>query len=432
MSEEKFDAIIVGGGLAGCSAAIVLARAGLEVLVIERGDYCGAKNMTGGRLYGHSLEKIIPNFAEEAPVERTVKKEKVSLMSADGSLDIGYGSANLSAAPEAASYTVLHAKFDQWLAEKAEEAGAEIATGFLVDSLITDETGKVTGINAAGEEMYADVVILADGVNSLLAQQLGMKKELEPHQVAVGAKETIRLSEAQINERFGLVSGEGMAWLSAGDPTAGGFGGGFLYTNKDTVSVGVVATLSDIGHSELSVPQMLERFKNHPTIAPYLEGGETIEYSGHLVPEEGIHMVPELYRDGVLVTGDAAGFCVNLGFTVRGMDFAIESGRLAAETVLKAHELEDFSAAVLSEYEKALGYSFVMRDLRSFKGFPTVLSQRAVFEALPELCDKIAGKVFSVDGQPSQNIIMYLVDLIAQRTSATELMNLVTTVLEAF
>lgn len=431
MSEEKFDAIIVGGGLAGCSAAIVLARAGLEVLVIERGDYCGAKNMTGGRLYGHSLEKIIPNFAEEAPIERRVTKERVSLMSADGSLDIGFGSAKLSAAPECASYTVLHAKFDQWLAEKAEEAGAEIATGFVVDELIVQD-GKVIGINADGEEMYADVVILADGVNSLLAQQIGMKKELEPHQVAVGAKETIRLREDVINQRFGLTQGEGMAWLSAGDPTAGGFGGGFLYTNKDTISIGVVATLSDIGHSELSVPQMLERFKAHPSIAPYLEDGELIEYSGHLVPEEGIHMVPELYRDGVLVTGDAAGFCVNLGFTVRGMDFAIESGRLAAETVLKAHELGDFSAAVLADYKKALDYSFIMRDLNSFKGFPTMLSRREIFEGLPALCDDIAGKVFTVDGKPGMNIIMYMVDAIARRTSATELMNLVTTVLEAF
>lgn len=431
MSEEKFDAIIVGGGLAGCSAAIVLARAGLEVLVIERGDYCGAKNMTGGRLYGHSLEKIIPNFAEEAPIERKVKREKVSLMSADGSLDIGYGSKKLSAAPESASYTVLHAKFDQWLAEKAEEAGAEIATGFVVDELIVQD-GKVVGINADGEEMYADVVILADGVNSLLAQQIGMKKELEPNQVAVGAKETIRLSEDIINQRFGLTGDEGMAWLSAGDPTDGSFGGGFLYTNKDTISIGIVATLSDIGHSELSVPQMLERFKNHPSVAPYLEGGETIEYSGHLVPEEGLHMVPELYRDGVLVAGDAAGFCVNLGFTVRGMDFAIESGRLAAEAVIKAHEAGDFSAATLSSYETALNYSFIMRDLKSFKGFPTVLGLRAIFKDLPELCDAIAGKVFTVDGEPSMNIIMYIVDLIARRTSASELVDTATKVLEAF
>lgn len=112
--------------------------------------------------------------------------------------------------------------------------------------------------------MYAEAVILADGVNSLLAQQIGMKKELEPGQVAVGAKETIKLSEEIINERFALKPGEGTAWLSAGDPTVGGFGGGFIYTNKDTVSVGVVATLSDIGHSDISVPQMLDRFKEHP------------------------------------------------------------------------------------------------------------------------------------------------------------------------
>ena len=431
MSEEKFGAIIVGGGLAGCSAAIVLAKAGVDVLVIDRGDYCGGKNMTGGRLYGHSLEKIIPNFAQEAPIERIVKHEKISMMTADGSLDIGYNSAKLSADADSASYTVLRAKFDQWMAEKAEEAGASIVPGILVDKLLVED-GKVVGVEATGEEMYADVVILADGVNSLLAQQLGMKKELEPHQVAVGAKETIKLSEEIINQRFNLANGEGTAWMSAGDPTVGGFGGGFLYTNKDTVSIGVVATLSDIGHSEVSVPQMLERFKNHPTIAPLLEGGEAIEYSGHLVPEDGIHMVPELYRDGVLVTGDAAGFCINLGYTVRGMDFAIESGRLAAETVLKAREHEDYSAASLSAYEKALKNSFIMRDLSSSKGFPTLLTRREMFEDLPGMCDDIAAKLFTVDGKPSQNLILYLIQSIAERTSASELMNLITTVLEAF
>ena len=327
MSDEKFDAIIVGGGLAGCSAAIVLANAGLAVLLVERGDFCGAKNMTGGRLYGHSLEKIIPDFAKEAPIERRITKEKVSLMSKDGSLDIGFGSKKLSSTKENASYTVLRAQFDQWLAQKAEEAGAEIIPGILVDELIVED-GKVVGIYATGEELYADVVVLADGVNSLLAQSLGMKKELEPHQVAVGAKEVIRLGEDVINQRFGIRNDEGVSWLSCGDPTIGGFGGGLLYTNKDSVSIGIVATLSDIDHSGLSINQLLDRFKEHPSIAPYIEGGTTIEYSGHLVPEEGI-----------LVTGDAAGFCINLGFTVRGMDFAIESGRLAAETIIKAHEI---------------------------------------------------------------------------------------------
>ena len=430
MSEDKFDAIIAGGGLAGLSAAIVLARAGLEVLVVERGDYCGAKNMTGGRLYGHSLEKIIPNFADEAPIERKVTHEKVSLMTEDGSLDIGYGSKKLSSEPGNASYTVLRAKFDQWLAEKAEEAGAEIIPGILIDRLLVED-GRVVGIETDGEEMYSECVILADGVNSMLAQQIGMKKELEPNEVAVGAKETIRLGEDVINQRFGLKEGEGTAWLSAGDPTLGSFGGGFLYTNKDTVSIGIVATLCDIGHSDVSVPKMLDRFKEHPSIAPFLEGGEVIEYSGHLVPEDGIHMIPELVGDGVLVTGDAAGFCVNLGYTVRGMDFAIESGRLAAEAVIRAHELNDYSKAGLASYEESLKDSFIMKELEGYKGFPTILTRREIFENLPAMADDIAAKLFTVEGKAG-NVIMDIINSLAEKTSARELVDLITTILEAF
>ena len=431
MSDDTFDVIIVGGGLAGCSAGLVLAQANLEVLIIERGNFCGAKNMTGGRLYGHSLEKIIPNFAQEAPIERKVTKEKISLMSSDGSVDIGFGSKKLSSEPDTGSYTVLRAPFDQWLASKAEEAGASIIPEALVEKLIVED-GKVIGVEATEEKLYADVVILADGVNSLLGQSIGMKKELEPHQVAVGAKEIIKLGEDVINQRFGVRGNEGVAWLSAGDPTAGGFGGGLLYTNKDSVSVGIVATLSDIEHSGLSVNQLLERFKDHPAVAPYIEGGKTIEYSAHLVPEEGLHMVPELYRDGVIIVGDAAGFCINLGFTVRGMDFAIESGRLAAETIIKAHEKGDYSAKSLADYQKALDNSFIMRDLKQYQGFPALLGRREIFELIPSLATDIAAKAFTVNGKQEQNLIMYALDSIAQRTSATEIVNTITSVLEAF
>lgn len=431
MSDDKFDVIIVGGGLAGCSAGLVLARANLEVLIIERGNFCGAKNMTGGRLYGHSLEKIIPNFAQEAPIERKVTKEKISLMSSDGSVDIGFGSKKLSSEPDTGSYTVLRAPFDQWLASKAEEEGVSIIPEALVEKLIVED-GKVIGVEATEEKLYADVVILADGVNSLLGQSIGMKKELEPHQVAVGAKEIIKLGEDVINQRFGVRGNEGVAWLSAGDPTAGGFGGGLLYTNKDSVSVGIVATLSDIEHSGLSVNQLLERFKEHPSIAPYIEGGQTIEYSAHLVPEEGLRMVPELYRDGVIMVGDAAGFCINLGFTVRGMDFAIESGRLAAETIIKAHEQGDYSAKSLAYYPKALDNSFIMRDLKQYQGFPALLGRREIFELIPSLATDIAAKAFTVNGKQEQNLIMYALDNIAQQTSATEIVNTITSVLEAF
>ncbi|MBM6967712.1 FAD-dependent oxidoreductase [Pseudoramibacter alactolyticus] len=431
MSEDKFDAIIVGGGMAGCSAAIVLAREGLEVLLIERGDHCGDKNMTGGRLYGHSLEKIIPNFAEEAPIERIVNHEKISIMSEKSCLDIGFGSEKLSATPEDASYTVLRSKFDQWMSEKAEEAGAAVVSSICVDRCVVED-GKVIGIDAGGEIMEADVVILADGVNALLAKDLGMTKELEPHQVAVGAKEVIKLGEDVINERFGLRGQEGMSWLTVGDPTLGGFGGGLLYTNKDSVSIGIVATLSDIGHSDVAVPDMLDRFKAHPAIAPYIEGGKTVEYSGHLVPEEGLAMVPELVRDGVLLTGDAAGMVINLGYTVRGMDFAIESGRLAAEAVLKAHAQGDFSAEVLSSYPEAVNQSFIMRDMKTYKGFPTLLSRREIFQDVPDMVDDIATKAFTVNGKEEMGLIMYIINAVASHTSVAELTDFASTVLEAF
>ena len=131
------------------------------------------------------------------------------------------------------------------------------------------------------------------------------------------------------------------------------------------------------------------------------------------------------------MTGDAAGFCINLGFTVRGMDFAIESGRLAAETVIKAHKLGNFSSEILCDYEKSLKNSFIYEDMEQFKGFPTLLSQREIFEDLPEMVNDIAAKAFTVNGR-SENLLMYMIRSVAQHTTAAKLSNFITKVLEAF
>ncbi|MBO7163199.1 MAG: FAD-dependent oxidoreductase [Spirochaetaceae bacterium] len=394
---SDFDVIVVGAGLAGNTAAYLLAKAGLGVLVIERSETIGGKNVTGGRMYSHSLEKIFPDFAKEAPLGRRITKERISMLTADSATTVEYAAEKLGEQGKA-TYAVLRAEFDPWLAGKAEEAGAEYVTGIRVDEVLVKD-GKVCGVIAGGDEMTADVVLLADGVNSLLAQQLGMKKELEPSQVAVGVKEVIKLGKQKINDRFGVSDEDGMAWLFAGDTTGGSIGGGFLYTNQDSVSLGIVTTISEIGRNDIAPRDMIERLKNHPVVQPIIKDGEVVEYAAHLVTEGGYDMIPTLYRDNVLVAGDAAALVMNLGFTIRGMDLCIESGRLAAETIIKAKEAGDFSSKTLSQYKTALDNSFVMKDMLHFRKMPKFIENHRIFNQYPAMADKIMSDLFIMYGQ---------------------------------
>lgn len=277
-------------------------------------------------------------------------------------------------------------------------------TGIRVDEVLVQD-GKVVGVRAGEEEMLADVVLLADGVNSLLAQQLGMKKELAPSQVAVGIKEVIRLSEEVINDRFGVTSGEGAAWLFAGDTTGGHVGGGFLYTNRESLSLGIVTTVGDVGYTQLPPRDMVERLKEHPVVKPLIAGGKLVEYSAHLVTEGGYAMIPQLYRDGVLVAGDAAALVMNLGYTIRGMDLCIESGRLAAETIIAAKEAGDFSARFLSRYETALQNSFVMVDMKHYRKMPAFIENHRIFEAYPSMLEDVMSGLFLMYGQKPEKLM---------------------------
>lgn len=400
MSDEKFDAIVVGAGVAGTVAAYIMAKAGLDVLVIERGNSAGSKNMTGGRLYAHVIERIMPGLGEKAPVERKVTREKISFMTEESAITLDYHREQPDV-PTQASYSVLRNRLDPWLMEQAEAAGAQFIPGVRVDALIR-EGNQVTGVQAGDDILEANVVILADGVNSMLGRSLGMVPASSAHHYAVGVKELIGLSPEQINDRFNLSGNEGAAWLFAGSPSNGLMGGGFLYTNRDSVSLGLVCGLGDMAHAQKSVPQMLEDFKQHPAVRPLIQGGKLLEYSAHMVPEGGLAMVPELVGDGVMIVGDAAGFCLNLGFTVRGMDLAIASAEAAAHAAIGAKERKDFSARTLAQYKHELEKGCVMRDMQHFRKIPALMENPRLFTQYPRMVADIMNDIFTIDGSPNQ------------------------------
>lgn len=417
MSETDFDIIVVGSGCAGAVAAYTAASAGKSVLVVERGVFAGAKNMTGGRIYSHSLKKVFPDFEREAPLERKITHERMAFMDPASQMAIDFTSPELACEGKD-SYSVLRAPFDQWLAEKAEEAGAEYICGIAVEELLKDEGGKVVGVRAGEDEITAEVVIVAEGVNTLLCERSLGNPRPKANQMAVGIKEVFELPASQIEDRFLLPEGEGAAMLFVGDCTHGSVGGGFLYTNKESISLGLVATIANAadGANEVPVYQMLEDFKNHPAVAPVIRGARLVEHSGHMVPEGGYDMVPRYVFDGCLVAGESAGLCMNMGYQVRGMDFAVASGQMAGEAAAKAIDAGDTSAQGLASYKSAMEGSFVIKDLRTFRKWPhTMEGWSSMFDDYPAMAREAFNAMFSVDGEPQRPLVKRMMPIVRKR-----------------
>ncbi len=401
--EDKFDAIIVGAGVAGSAAAYQLARQGMQVVIIERGPYPGSKNLSGGVLYGRILEQLIPNYWETAPIERCITNQVVTFMTGDAHFSIDFKNQAFNRPPYNA-VTILRGKFDRWLADQAEAAGAMLVPGIRVDKVLKED-GRVVGVVAGDEEMRADVVIAADGAFSFITQDAGLREKPRAEQVAIGVKQLIGLPRETIEERFHLVGDEGTAYAIVGYATRGVDGGGFLYTNKDSLSVGLVMRVDDLVKNKVKSGEMLEEFLQHPMLVPLLKGGKLLEYGAHIVPEGGLAAMPRLYTDGMLVTGDAAGLGVNTGFVVRGMDLAIGSAIAAAETVIEARARNDFSAQSLSAYQKKLDQSYVMADMRTYARAPHFFENKRLYTTYPELLACLMTRIYSENAAPQEHLM---------------------------
>ena len=246
--------------------------------------------------------------------------------------------------------------------------------------------------------MYAKLVIIAEGANTVLLEEAGLTGPTDPKTMAVGVKEVYKFKKEDLENRLMLSSDEGMAWLTLGDMTDGLLGGGFIYTNKDSLSVGMVVGLEDIGLADKSVDEMLEAFTSHPRIAPLLKNGQLKEHSAHLVPEGGYKAMPKLGGKGYIIVGDAARMCMNLGYTIRGMDLAIESGMCAAEAVNVALRDENMDR-VTKLYEKQIKASWLRRDMKLYKNMPKFLaSNPRIFNEYPVFVNNLMRDVFTVNG----------------------------------
>jgi electron transfer flavoprotein-quinone oxidoreductase len=401
---EKVEVVVVGAGVAGLAAAMVLADAGVEVLVVERGDYPGSKNVTGGRLYLEPVRPYLSDLWDSAPLERRVVKERLTMVSPSASTTVEVSSERLRQAPYP-SYTLLHATFDRWLADQAAERGALIIPGYKVDDLVRQD-GQVVGIVSAGDEIRADAIVAADGALSFMAEKAGLRPALAAKDYAVAAKEVIELPSQTIEERFGLEEGEGAAQLLFGSLTQGMFGGGFLYTNRESLSLGLVVGIHDLVEKEppVTLNDLLEIFKARPEIKPLIKGGHPVEYSAHVIPEGGFRALPRMVTGGLVVVGDAAGLALNMGVTVRGLDFALASGVMAARALLHAREQGDFSAASLAYYETLLRDSFVWRDLKTFQHMPHFLANPRLHDFYPSVIGQLLGQILWIGQEPKERL----------------------------
>ncbi|MBI5888498.1 MAG: FAD-dependent oxidoreductase [Deltaproteobacteria bacterium] len=382
---DRFDCIIVGAGPAGCAAAYKLASDGMSVIVFERGEYPGSKNMSGGILYSTILNKLIPEFWKEAPVERHVTRRRYSMLSKDSEAALDVNINAFSEPPYNNSFTVLRAKFDRWFAKKAEDAGALIVTEAVVDGFITDNE-KITGVKVRmeGGEVLAGAVILADGANSLLSEKAGLREKPAAKEMILGVKEIISLPKEVIEDRFSLEGGQGAALEFFGQCLGGFAGQGFIYTNADCLSVGIGCPISVLQENGLKPAGLIEAFKKHPSVRNLLRGGRIEEYGAHMIPEGGFSAMPELTKDGLILCGDAGGL-VNPSLYKEGSNLAMASGVFAAETVIEAKKRGDFSKAALDAYVEKLENSFVLKDMKRFKDAPEILRKAPeLFKEYPE------------------------------------------------
>lgn len=409
--------IVVGAGPAGVSAAITTAKGGMNTAIIERGDFAGSKNMFGGIVYSKPTAEIVPEFWKTAPIERRVIEYQYWLLSGESHVQISHR--NQKFIKNFNSFTALRARFDKWFAQQAEASGALLLPRTTVTGVLKDSNGAIKGISSDRGDLTSDVVIACDGVNSLVSKGAGLHDEWKPEDIALAVKETYSLPKDKIEERFNIRGDEGVTiMIYGGRPEEYA---GFIYTNKDTISFGMGAIMSDLAAYKTRPQEILEWLKSHPSVRPLMEGAALREYTAHLIPEGGFKKVPPLFTNGMMVAGDAAMLVNALNW--EGTNFAMISGKFAGQTAIEAKKANRYDSAQLSTYRQHLENSFVLKDLKKFRDIPHYISTNRQFLTMyPELMNDVLYRFFEVDGRPKEEHIKEIKDQIFSKRGRLRLL----------
>jgi len=367
---EHYEAVVVGAGPGGAAAAATLARNDIETLVLERGVDAGSKNVSGGLIYAeesspYTIDDLFPDFREEA-TDRPVTDHYIHNVAGDKVKTFDLGGVHHHDTEWADS--VLRRKMDSWLAQRVHEMTRETGGGLLTEVRVNGlmrEGGEIVGVTCDEiDPIKADVVIAADGVNSELARDAGLQDWEEPEEWFQGVKAVVDLPDGAIEDRFDVDEGEGVAHLFSGDLFEGARGGGFLYTNEESLSIGTVFHLDSIAEERYEPQDLLDNLLTHPLLAQWLgDEYDEREYSAKLVPDSKKVAHPSPHRDRLLLVGDAAGQMQAQGPIIKGMNHAVTAGALAAEAFVDA-KLRNNTDEAGQRYEQKLETEGVMDKLK--------------------------------------------------------------------
>lgn len=379
----EYDVVIVGAGPAGLSTACRLKQLNdeINVCVVEKGSEVGAHILSGAVLEPSALYELFPNWKElGAPVKTAVNKDNIYLFNgAESALKIP-GVFAPKTMHNHGNYIISLGNLCRWLAEQAESLGVEIFPGFSAADVVCDENGAVKGILTGdmgiaengeqkdgympGMELHAKYTIFAEGCRGHLGKQLIERYQLDkgkdPQHYGIGIKELWKVPSEQ--HQAGLVV------HTAGWPLSesGSAGGGFLYHLEDNqVAVGLITDLS-YSNPHVSPFDEFQRYKHHPKIKQFLEGGERIAYGARAITKGGMQSQPKMHFPGGLLVGDDAG---TLNFAkIKGTHTAMKSGMIAAKVVADALT-EGLENTDLTRYAKEYLKSSVFEELRAQRNF---------------------------------------------------------------